>query len=94
MIDGLLIGGEERRRRIMKVIGFIVSISSFVAYDLPHYYDIFPDSLFRDLLKKQIEEGQVFPQKTLNISLEADVSTNFDLPLSFKCQMILLGTAH
>ena len=27
------------------------------------------------------------------MSLQADVSTNFDLPLSFKCQLILIGTA-
>ena len=46
------------------------------------------------LLTEQIEGGSFVSSKTSDISLEADVSTNFDLPLSFKCQLILLGTAH
>ena len=39
-------------------------------------------------------QAQVFPQKALNKSLQAVVSTNFVLPLSFKCLLILLGAAH
>ena len=39
-------------------------------------------------------QAQVIPQKALNISLQAVVSTNFDLPLFFKCLLILLVAAR
>jgi hypothetical protein len=46
-------------------------------------------------LQNSFEQVQVFPQKAFNISsLQAVVSTKFDLPLSFNCKLIPLGTAH